>query len=550
MREVFDTVYNGARIYKRKQFSFFVKGYEYTTRVVNVNFNYSIKEWNRIRPGVYVRFGYSPNDVEFEDCLCYRDGELIAVKTDEEVDNPIDIEGAANYFVYEDGMYKPKTNIKTVYDVASIRNILYRDGFYMDGVHYVRYKRSAGSSRVGKVLFVDEMLYPRMHEWELCGLKVSEGQSLDLAGLEAYIALSLSSIIDTMEIQPENILLINDYDSVFHDRVIAVSEENCELVAADADCEIENKIWDGQSLMDHSVFGKYADKGFLLLRNRFFKSACFNANIQRWFADNGITSVEQLIAAGGKTRAKCIEDVKLITTPSSIKYVKFATFEQWLDNLDPIFGIVKHEKPTHYMDGRMVQTHYQLLQTLHMTKEEVAEFLQPSLDYINQVKTNPAVMRYHIKYPEDTEFELTPLTSKNDVVYKMLGINDDFAKTKLYASFLKDVRDSFMLNLKCGHVLVNGNYSTMLGNGVEMLQAAIGCFTGESILPAGTCCSYRFADGQRMLGSRSPHVSIGNVWLTTNARHEMIDRYFNMTNEIIYVNSIGENLLARLSGAD
>lgn len=550
MREVFDTVYNGNRIYKRKQFSFYAKGYEYTTRVVNVNFNYSIKEWNRIKPGVFVRLGYAINDVDFEDCLCRKDGEIIAVKVDEEVGSPIDIEAETKYFIYEGGAYKAKTNIKTVYDVAAIRRMLYEDGFYMDGIHYVRYKRSAGSSRVGKALFIDEMLYPRMHEWELCGLTVEHGQSVDLAGFEAYIALSLSSIIDTIEILPENILLIKDYKSVFNDHVIVVRDVNSELVASDESCEIENAIWDGQSLMDKSVFGRYAGHGFLLLRNRFFKSACFNANIQQWFADNGITSVEQLIAAGGKTRAKRIEDIKLITTPSSIKYVKFAPFEQWLDNLDPIFGIVKHEKQTHFMDGRMVQTHYQLLQTLQMTQEEVAQFLAPSLDYIRQAKTNPAVMRYHIKYPDNKEFELTPATSKNDVVYKMLGINDDFAKTKVYDSFRKDVAESFMRNLRCGHVLVDGNYSTMLGNGVEMLKAAIGAFDGKSILPPGTACSYRFDDGAEILGSRSPHVSIGNVWLTRNARHELIDRYFNMTKEIIYVNSIGENLLARLSGAD
>ena len=550
MREVFDAVYNGARIYKRKEFSFTARGYEYTSRVVNVTFDYAIREWNRIRPGVYARLGHTPAADEFEDCIARRNGEIVGVMTDSEVARPVDIEADTGWFTYEDGVYRAKGSSKTVYDVAEIRRRLYEEGFTLDGVHYVRYKRSSGSSRVGKVLFIDEMLYPRMHEWELCGIRMREGQEVDLAALEAYIALTLSSIIGTVEILPENILLIDDYRSVFTDRVIAVGEKNGHLCASAAPQEITNVIWDGQSLMDKSLFGPYADKGFVLLRNRFFKSACFNANVQDFFRDNGITSVDQLRACGGRTRARRIEDVKLITTPSSIKYMKFGTFEKWLDNLDPIFGVVKHEKKTHYMGGRMVQTHYQLLQTLQMTKDEVAELLRPSLEYIAQVKTNPAVMRYHVKYPADAAFELTPLTSRNDVVYRMLGINDEFVKTKVYASFRKDVSDSFMLNLKCGHVLVEGNYSTLLGNGVEMLQSAIGQFDGRSILPEGTVCSYRFDEGCEILGSRSPHVSIGNVWLTKNARHALIDRYMNMTEEIIYVNTIGENLLARLSGAD
>ena len=47
------------------------------------------------------------------------------------------------------------------------------------------------------------------------------------------------------------------------------------------------------------------------------------------------------------------------------------TLDEWLDILEPTFGVVKYEKPTHFFDGRMVQTHYQLLNTLQMTYEEV-----------------------------------------------------------------------------------------------------------------------------------------------------------------------------------
>ena len=84
-----------------------------------------------------------------------------------------------------------------------------------------------------------------------------------------------------------------------------------------------------------------------MVRNRFFKSACFNCNIQSFFADNGITDVSQL---NGFTLAQSISDIKIITTPSSIKYVKFGSLEKWLQLLeeDGNFGVVKHEKHTHF----------------------------------------------------------------------------------------------------------------------------------------------------------------------------------------------------------
>ena len=53
--------------------------------------------------------------------------------------------------------YKPE-NGKPV-KIKDLRAHFYENGFYLDGVHYVRYKRSAGSSREGKCLFIDERLY-------------------------------------------------------------------------------------------------------------------------------------------------------------------------------------------------------------------------------------------------------------------------------------------------------------------------------------------------------------------------------------------------------
>lgn len=525
------------------------RGKEYSCQVINVTFKYSNKEFNRVRGSYYIRFGYRIDDLEFEDCIAWDDGEIVGVQTGEKVNCPVDAEELP-YFIFKDGMYRAKDNIKTCNNVADIRSDIYENGFVCEGIKYVRFKRSSGSSRVGKCLFINEQLYNAMHEWEMCGIQVDEGQDIDLAALEPYIALTLSSIIDTIEIKPENILVVKDYKSVFHERAIATRLVDGQLVSKPEDVEISNSIWDGQSLMDRSLFGEYSNKGMLLLRARFFKSCCFNANIQQWFADHGIKKVSQL---NGYTRAKKIEDVKLITTPSSIKYLKFGTLEHWLDTLETTFGVVKYEKKTHFFDGRMVQTHYQLINTLQMTYEEVEQFIKPSLDYARMIKTDPAVLRHQISYqyqsPDDT-FYTKAVTSKNDIIYRLLGMNDRFAKTKMYRNFCNDLIKSFIKNLRCGHVLVRGNYSTLCGNPIEMLKMSIGQFDGSSIIERDTVHCEMFESGKELLGSRSPHVTIGNILVTRNVIRPEIARYMNPTNEIVYVNSIQENLLERLSGAD
>lgn len=545
LREVYE------KVYRRMDFTFRKREKEYCRCVINVTFKYNVKEFNRFFGDTYIKYGYLPQDIQLEDNICIKNGELIAVKVGAPVDNPISPQELGDLFVFDNGTYRLEKPLKVLLTVAELRNRLYHDGFKCDGIVFRRFKRSSGSSRVGKCLFIDERLYPRMHKWELCGLKVKDGQEIDLAALEAYIALTLSSIISTLPLRPENFLVIDDFSSIFKDRVVATRiGDDGWLTSKPEEVEVENSIWDGQSLIDKSAMGEYKDYGMILLRNRFFKSACFNTNIQEFFYDHGITEVSQL---SGFTLAENLSDIKIITTPSSIKYVKFGSLEQWLRLLekDGNFGVVKHEKPTHFFDGRMVQTHYQLLNTLQLSQDDVDQLVKPSLDYLRLICTDPAVLRYHIKFMGgDGKINWDGIMTTNDVVYRMLGVTDKFTQTKMYYNFRQEILKSFKKELSRGHILVNGNYSTLLGNPIEMLYAAIGQFDGKSKIGVGNIFCKRFDFGQTILGSRSPHVTMGNILLAKNVNNDEIQKYVNSTSEIVCINSIGENILSRLSGAD
>lgn len=549
--------------YRRKNFAFKIGNHMYSTNVINLTFQYSVKEWNQINKNTYVKFGYDSRNLIFDDCIARNtDGEIIGIRLDEKISCPADIPAPFSFGEVEIRDKRKKNTLKeiqlqyikmgepkTLKTSTELRKELYKTGFSCNGIQYCRMKRSAGSARIGKCLFIRGDLFEPLLKFSSGGLAVKHGQEIDLAAYEGYIALPSSSIIDTVSLKPENILLIEDYDSVFREDVVATYDEEGWLKTAEENREITNSIWDGQSLLDTSAFGKYAGYGMLLLRNLMFKSCCFHCNIQKWFQDNHITDISQL---NGKTRAAKIEDIKLITTPSSIKYLKFGTWENWLNHMYPQFGIVKHDKKTPFFGGRLVQTHYQLLNTLQMTKEETQEFLQPSLEFAQMLRERPEIVRAYIKYPDIDKVHITdkPMQSKNDVVYQLMCLNDDFTRTKYYQDFLVDLLRAYYKNLKNGHVLVNGNYAALLGNPMEMLQQSIGTFEGKSQIGIGNIHCTRFAYGKTLLASRSPHVTIGNVWLPHNAENKMIDRYFHLTDEIVCVNSIAENVLQRLSGAD
>lgn len=552
---------------------FEVNGKQYTNDIICVSFKYyydiskenklNVKEFNkRIANYNKVEIKYNKNKIrkansELRNELLsdiYDDLKIKAVRNYINNKNKVEVKNKSLEIKNKNKAFQRKLISKYIKSTSTIRKDLYKNGFDIlfagNKVHYVRFLRSSGSSRVGKCLFIKEELHNKIMEWSYMGLNIDEMSETDLASLESYLALPVSSIIDTMEgIKAENILFINEVKSTFKEKAMCteiVKENGKDILHTEPkEMTIKNSIHDGQALMDTSLFaGDYKNKGMLLLRNRFFKGACFNTNIQKWFDDNNITEISQL---NGYTRAKKISDVKLILNDTCVKFVKFGTREEWLDKLEDKWGIVKYEKPTHYFKGNLVSTHYQLLNTLSFNRSEMVELLQPTMEYFDLMMNDTRVMRNFIGAKVD---DIEDLKDSNMMISALLGINNQFAETKLYAKFRDDKRKAFIKDLQKGHMLVNGTYAVLFGNGIEMLKESIGKYTGKSILNKGEVYCTAFANNIELLGCRSPHVTMGNLALMKNVRINAIDKYFNLSKNIICINSIEENSLERLSSAD
>lgn len=553
IREIVKGIYTS----KKDEFSFTHNGKEYSDKVINVTFKYSSRDFNKVKKNTFVMDGYLLDDLEFKDNIAINNGLIVGIIVSTPTLKQCELELPEGFTYVEnregEHVYSTKT-IGVMYSRKELRDYLYENGFNCNGYHYVRLKRTSGSARVGKCLFVEERLYPLIHEWEMCGLIINEGDPVDLAALESYISLPTSSAIDTITIDPKSILIIPDYDSKFvEDSVIVEMNDDKRITVREGEIEVSNSIFDGQSLIDKSIMGEYDCYGMILLRNRFFKSCCFNTNIQQWFEDNDIKDLSQL-HKDSITLATDISEIKLITTPNSIKYIKFAPILQWLNNIDSTFSVVKHEKKTHFFKGRLVQAHYQLLNTLQLEPDDVKALVAPSLNYVNMLNADPDVLKYHVKCSMLDECNKEELSNvfkdKNDIIYTMMNLSESFCKTKYYHDFKRETCKSYLKNMKKGHILIDGNYSVLFGNPYEMLLHTIGEFDGDSSLPPGHIHTTRYPYRKKILGCRSPHISTSNILVSTNMRHDLIDRYFNLTDEIVCINAIKENTLERLSGAD
>lgn len=246
---------------------------------------------------------------------------------------------------------------KRLISKKKLRRMAYKDGVTINGIHYVNYQRTSSKARVGNDLFIREDYFEKMDNWQNLDIPFSKMvksqdrnkpnpfEEADIVSIRSYQSLIASSIFGVLDIDPYSILLIDDESgqATMDCNVIKpLPTENgkgTELKVIKEPYTQKTDLWDGQSLLDFSVFknGKYATKnkddevvehsyapyGFILLRNHFFKTAAFNTNLQEYYKER-FKDVENPILPdmfGNKFKA---EDIKMVTTPNSVKIFKFS----------------------------------------------------------------------------------------------------------------------------------------------------------------------------------------------------------------------------------
>lgn len=95
LREVYE------KVYRRTNFSFYGRKKEYTSRVINVTFKYSVSEFNKSGRNRYIRFGCKDSELSFNDCVAVKDGELAGIILGQPVERPVSDEILGEYFGFE-----------------------------------------------------------------------------------------------------------------------------------------------------------------------------------------------------------------------------------------------------------------------------------------------------------------------------------------------------------------------------------------------------------------------------------------------------------------
>lgn len=484
--------------------------------------------------------------------------------------------------------YKYKVEIdgeifKKVLSKKKIRKHIYENGITIDDCKYVFFKRGASKARTSNCIFVKEKYYDTLYKPCLLGLKPQENQLIDMISLEAYTSLIMSSIIDTLKISRDEILIINDIESKEFEAKQYITKYNkfkmIEQIPENK-AKVVNNMTDGQGLIDESLFiGDTLEKATcVLLRNDFLKCNAVRTKIQEYYDKKEIKIVYDMFG-----NPKDSSKIKLVITPSSCKYLKFNSFynnieecyNDWISKIPETFGIVKVDHAGNY--GYSNRLSYQMLNSMNLSREEVRLLMEDELKYFkllkdNVLETSQDIRKMSKKDKEKNRVERNEMSyflssiKPNDeelktceMVTDLLSVNSNFRFTRKFKDWKNEQLQAYIDQLRLGKIRIkNSLYAIMVSCPYEMLVATT---TKDNkihncIMDGNECFCPSYNDGEELLSIRNPQINEGNINYMVNKYHDEYAWFGYQENGVhkhefvVFVNSYNFDIMNRLQGAD
>lgn len=430
--------------------------------------------------------------------------------------------------------------------------------------------RTSAKAKVGQVIFINEDLYEKAYDWLTIGLgKKMQYDNAKIVEMSAYAPLSTSTIVGTVSIPVEDILILKDQDVFYNTFVNVVKADEYtdskgriqKKCIVDSEMrKVKNTVWDGMGLIEESCLPNWINS-MALLRQHLFKMCGFKTRLQLFFKDwceeNG-HDYETYTVKDMFGNDHFLKDIKVITTDNAIKWKKFVdlmggtlplAYKYWCEKINEdgsIWGVVKTDHESKF--GHQQQLSYQMINTLPCTKKDVFDIASETVCYIETLKK------------DNHEFELFLRKYANEINhYEMLADiyvhNPDIANTTWFRKEKKKVIFDYVYRMRKGKILVNGDNLTVCGNPYALLLYAVGdnwtndpTFLHED--KSIQCYTTRFENNEYLCGFRNPHNAPNNCCHFHNVYSPEMERYFIFSKNIMAVNCIGTDVQDRMNGED
>ena len=418
-------------------------------------------------------------------------------------------------------------------------------------IHYKMLYRSTGKAKKGSCMFIRNELYEKAKDFLYMGIQLPEDNA-PLVEMGAYAPLVASGIVGRVKINPRNILVLKDVDRTFKTNIVSIEiDENKQCIAkAIENYELKNTLFDGQALIDTSIFPEWGN-GYILLRHHFCKMAAFHANIQMFFKDYFGDKYETATVTDMFGNEHYVKDIELVTTDNAMKWLKtVVSYDTWCEKVyenGSLFGIVKtaHESKL----GEVQKMSYQMVNSLDINIME--SVVKESVSYVDRLKTDDQCFFDYLKKHSN-------FSNDHEVLLALCEHNPEFTRSSYFRTRKNKIIEAYALKLKSGELIQNADNLTVVGSPYAMLlYAATG---NENIVDEDDtfmfeentiqCYTERFNSDEYLAFFRSPFNSKNNLTYLHNMYSRKLEKYFNFGKNIIAINMIGTDAQDRSNGMD
>lgn len=364
-----------------------------------------------------------------------------------------------------------------------------RNGFDLNGRHYVRFMVGSGQMRRNTVTFINENILGYMTEKLMCGLD-NKIKTINLAKLSAYFALSFSSVLWVRE---PRVCVIKDFNTIVpKQKVNFLKEEESGMTIHQIEKDMELNSADGQGLISPEMAKLWAEDMHLnytpcsfVVRTAFVKGNLVPFDFKEYAKEHGITTIKDRYGTEYN-----INDVDVLLSESQFKMAKYySSWEGYLSyhrSYNLKWGVARYNKE---FDDEYVLTNYQYIQVLNLNKEEIDGLISYTADWIKNICSGNLeyALAYSIGVKNPTSGVDDIINSCGSLFTKAIIKNpemlkDGFVQRKIYNSIKESIRQA-----KIGRIWVKGNYQFMISDPVAQCRSALG-LSPDGLIPAN--CVY------------------------------------------------------------
>jgi hypothetical protein len=424
-------------------------------------------------------------------------------------------------------------NVKV--DDRKVYKKIFKNGFSINGIRFLRLCSGSGQSRRSTASFVNVEIKDELEKRLNCGLNIKK---INVAKYNAYFGLHMSA---TYEVRTPRVCLIADCEKYKLPKAVDWVEDvelqgengkkiNRRRMTVREDFEFVPNMWDGQGLISPrmaELWQEDLDLDYLPsqfgIRSAFVKGQLVVYDFHKHAAK--IAKTTKIVDYYGDTWD--IDQIDILLSVSQFKMYKFysswSQYVQLHEYHGHSWGVTKVNPR---VDNEMSLLNYQYIQTLALDRHKIKDLIQPTINWIEKICSGDKLYTLLFLLGSCKESDSIAKIfdkSNNDYVKAILYndslLKDPYIKKKLYDNIATKIQDA-----KIGRVWSRGNYQAMVSDPYGQAQWA-----------------FRKDDNDEVTGLLKEHEHYSHFWNERNVtkvdacRSPMVD--FHEHNPLNFINN-------------